>query len=82
MYREGSIAPDTEDGLIWHQWEERHLILWRLDVPAQADATAVRWEWVNGWRSTLRGKWEWGGDYKRYKNINNYVQLLVQDGSQ
>ena len=29
------------------------MILWRLDVPAQADATAVRWEWVNGWRSTL-----------------------------
>lgn len=43
----------AEDCLIWNQWEERPLILWRLDVPAQADATAVRWEWVNGWRSAL-----------------------------
>ena len=23
----------AEDRLIWHQWEERHLVLWRFDVP-------------------------------------------------
>jgi hypothetical protein len=23
----------AEDGLIWHQWEEMPLVLWRLDAP-------------------------------------------------
>jgi len=30
------MAPSTyvtEDGLVWHQWEERPLVLSRLDVP-------------------------------------------------
>ena len=32
----GSMAPDTyvaEDDRIWHQWEEKPLVLWRLDTP-------------------------------------------------
>jgi hypothetical protein len=32
---EGPIAPTAyvaKDGLIWHQWEMRLLILWRLDA--------------------------------------------------
>ena len=24
----------AEDGLIWHQWEGRPLVLWKLDAPA------------------------------------------------
>jgi hypothetical protein len=24
----------TEDGLIWHQWERRPLVMWRLNGPA------------------------------------------------
>jgi hypothetical protein len=37
----------AEDGLIWHQWDWRPLVLWRFD------ARAVRQEWVGGWGSTL-----------------------------
>jgi hypothetical protein len=57
--------------LIWHQWEGRHLALWRLDAPGKGDARGVRWEWVGG--STLleakgrggegclwKGDWEGG----------------------
>jgi hypothetical protein len=25
----------------------------RLDAPVQGDARGVRWEWMDGWRSTL-----------------------------
>ena len=31
-----SMDPTTyvaEDGLIWHQWEGRRLVLWKLDTP-------------------------------------------------
>jgi hypothetical protein len=51
----GSMTPAAyviEDGLIWHQWEGRPFTLWRLDAPAEGDATVVRWEWVSGWGST------------------------------
>jgi len=32
----GAMTPDTyvaEDGLTWHQWEGRPLVLWRFDTP-------------------------------------------------
>jgi hypothetical protein len=38
------------------------LVLWRFD-PVQGDATAVRQEWVNKWRSTpieAKGRGEMG----------------------
>jgi hypothetical protein len=38
----------VEDCLIWHQWEGRYLVLWKLDVPEKGDARGVRWEWVGG----------------------------------
>ena len=50
------MAPATyvaEDGLIWHQWEGRPMVLWRLDAPSKGDARVVRQEWVSEWRSTL-----------------------------
>ena len=37
IHMEGPMAPDTyvaEDCLIWHQWEGRLLVLWRIDAPA------------------------------------------------
>jgi hypothetical protein len=37
------MAPATyiaEDSLIWHKWEGRPLVLWRLDAPVYRDA---RW---------------------------------------
>ena len=37
VHMEGSMAPVTyvaEDGLVWHQWEGRPLLLWRLNAPA------------------------------------------------
>lgn len=42
-------ADAAEDGLIWPQWEESPLALWRLKAPAQGDTRAVRWKWVCGW---------------------------------
>jgi hypothetical protein len=45
---ERPIAPAAyvaEDYLIWHQWEEESLVLWK----PKPDARAVRWEWVGGW---------------------------------
>jgi hypothetical protein len=38
---------------MWHQWEGRHLVLWRLDTPEKEDARRLRLEWVGVWRSTL-----------------------------
>ena len=43
----------AEDCLIWHQWEKRYLVLWRLVVPAKEDARGVMQEWVGEWGSTL-----------------------------
>ena len=48
LHMEGSITPAAyaaEDGLIWYQWEERPLILWRLDALVQGNARALRQEW-------------------------------------
>jgi hypothetical protein len=42
----------TEDYLLWHQWEGRCLILWRL-VPEKGDGSMVRCECVGGFASTL-----------------------------
>jgi hypothetical protein len=44
---EGPIAPVTyveEDGLVRHQWEERPLVLGRLDAPVQGNAKVGRQE--------------------------------------
>jgi hypothetical protein len=72
----------AEDGLIWPQWEGRHLVLWRLEAPEKGDARGVGQEWEDGWRSTLletkrrgegeslwRGDWE-GGQHLKYKQNN------------
>ena len=66
----------AEDGLLWHQWEGRTLVLRRLDAPEKEDARLVKQEWVGGWRSTLteakemdhlqRGDWE-GGQHLKCK---------------
>jgi hypothetical protein len=63
--------PDTyvaEDCLIWHQWEERHLVLWKLNAPVKEDARRVRQEWVGGWGHTLlqaKGRGDGIGDFWR-----------------
>jgi hypothetical protein len=38
----------AEDGLVGHQWEERSLVLGRLDAPVQRNAKARRQELVGG----------------------------------
>jgi hypothetical protein len=38
----------AEDCLIWHQWEGRPLVLWRLVAPLNGDAGRVSGEWVGG----------------------------------
>jgi hypothetical protein len=43
----------AEECLIWHQREERCLVLWRLDAPEKGDARRMKLEWVGGWGSTL-----------------------------
>jgi hypothetical protein len=49
VYMGQSRASDTyvwEDGLIWHQREGRHWVLWRLDASVNLDARRMRQEWV------------------------------------
>ena len=63
VHMEGPMAPATyvaEDYLIWHQWEGRPLVLWRLDVPMWWDAKVARWDWMCRWRSTLIEQSGWG----------------------
>jgi hypothetical protein len=43
----------AKDGLIWHHWEGRCLVLWRLIAPGKWDARGVKQEWVDWWGSTL-----------------------------
>ena len=39
----------AEDGLVMHQWEERSLVLSRLNrCPSVGESRAGRWEWVGG----------------------------------
>jgi len=50
------MAPPTyvaEHCLICHQWEERHLVLWKPDTLEKGNARGVRQEWVVGWESTF-----------------------------
>jgi hypothetical protein len=50
------MAPATyvaEDCLIWHHWDRRSLILWRLDAPAKRNARRERQECEGGWVSTF-----------------------------
>jgi hypothetical protein len=61
----------AEDGLVRHQWEERSLVLGRLDrCPNVGELRVGRQEWMGGKRNTLikagrggnriGGFWEWG----------------------
>jgi hypothetical protein len=65
VYIGQSMGPSTlvtEDCLIWHQWEGRYLVIWRLDAPERGYATGVRQEWVGEWESTfLEAKGREGG---------------------
>jgi hypothetical protein len=61
-----------EDGLIWHQWEGRPLVMWKLDDPGYGNVMALRQEWVGVSGSTLieeggRGGWDrgsWRGNWE------------------
>jgi hypothetical protein len=47
----------AEDCLIWHQWEGRCLVPWRLDSQGKGDAKEVKQDWMGGWvEHLLRGK--------------------------
>jgi hypothetical protein len=44
LYMDGSVVPAayiTEDCIIWHQWERRPLVLWRLVAPMKGDARGL-----------------------------------------
>ena len=48
---EGPLAPaayGVEDGLVGHQWEERPLVLERLNAPMEGNARVGKQEWVGG----------------------------------
>jgi hypothetical protein len=47
----------AEDGLVGHQWEERPLVLWRLEALAYEDARMVRCAWMGGCRSLIEALW-------------------------
>jgi hypothetical protein len=56
---EGPMAPAAyvaEDGLIWHQWEGKPLVLWRIDALAEGNSRAVRQEWVGEHSHRSRGR--------------------------
>ena len=56
----------AEDGLVGHQWEERHLIMGRLYAPVQRNGRARKQKWM-GW-----GAGAWGifrGDTRKGDNI-------------
>jgi hypothetical protein len=60
-------AYEAEDGLVRHQWEERSLVLWRLDrCPSVEELWLGRWEWVGGWvekhhpLKQREGRWDSG----------------------
>jgi hypothetical protein len=49
-----SAAYVEEDGLVMHQWEERSLVLCRLNrCPSVGELRMERWEWVGGYKNTL-----------------------------
>lgn len=56
----GSNIYVAEDCLLWHEWEGRHWVLWRLNAPEKGESRGVRQEWVSGWvgEHHLRGKRE------------------------
>jgi hypothetical protein len=56
-----SAAYVAEDGLVKHQWEERPLVLWRLNAPMYWNARAGRQEWVGAWGAPSKNKWEGDG---------------------
>jgi hypothetical protein len=67
------MAPTTyvaEECLIWHQWEGRHFVLWRLDAPAKGDARGVSQEWVGG-VTLLEAKERWRGEGRPREGDNN-----------
>jgi hypothetical protein len=76
------MAPDAyvaEDSLVRHQWEERSLVLWRLNrCPSVGESRAGRWEWVGVWRNTLfeaggrRKGWGFSRKGKTGKGHNNW----------
>jgi hypothetical protein len=44
----------AEDGLVRHQWEDRSLVLQRLNrCPSVGEVRAGRREWVGKWKNTL-----------------------------
>ena len=46
------MGPTTfvpEDCLIWHQWERRVFVLWKLDSPEKRESKGVRCESVDRW---------------------------------
>jgi hypothetical protein len=55
MYMGLSMALDTyvaEKCLVWHQWEVRHLVLWRPDAQKKGMLEGQECV-VSGWGSTL-----------------------------
>jgi hypothetical protein len=45
-YADGPMAPAAyvaKDGLEGHQWEERPLVLWRLNAPVEGNARVGGW---------------------------------------
>jgi len=62
--KEGPMAPAAhvaEGSLIWHQWEGRPLVLWRVDAPRLGNARAGVGGWMGEHLRRSRGKGVWMG---------------------
>lgn len=45
----GAIGFGSWDGMVGHQWEERFLVLSRLNVPVLKNIREGKWEGVGDW---------------------------------
>jgi hypothetical protein len=56
----------AEDAIVWHQWEERFLVILRLDrCPIVGESRVWRREWVDRKKNTLTetGGGNWVGEF-------------------
>lgn len=71
------VAYISEDYLIWHLWEGKLLVLWRLDASTKGDARVVRLKWVGeGVSSYRQGMGDGVGDFQKGNQEGNNISNI------